>query len=263
VEIGFQTKPQIGLDQIRQALKESVPEGVVVADAGYGNDSGFRWEITKLGWRYVLGVQSATSVWELGKQPLPAKRRKRMGRPPRRLRRSAQHQPLSVRDLAFTLPPSVWHDLRGRQGTERTLRSRFAAVRVRPAHRDDEEAEAAAEEWLLMEWPKADAEPIKYWLSTLPAGTKLKDLVKMAKHRWVIERDYRELKQELGLNHYQGRGWRGFHHHATLCIAAYGFLIAERNRFSPSARAGHAGLSAPQPPPGFHPRGSPPSSRAA
>ena len=106
-------------------------------------------------------------------------------------------------------------------------------------------------------------EPTKYWLSTLPAATKLKDLVRMAKHRWIIERDYEELKQELGLGHYEGRGWRGFHHHATLCIAAYGFLVAERSRFSPSARAGRLGLSVPEMPPQFRPRGSPGSPRAA
>jgi SRSO17 transposase len=88
-------------------------------------------------------------------------------------------------------------------------------------------------------------------------------LVKLAKQRWIIERDYQELKQELGLGHYEGRGWRGFHHHATLCIAAYGFLVAERNRFSPSARAGYLGLPKPEIPPDFQPRGSPPSSRAA
>jgi SRSO17 transposase len=91
----------------------------------------------------------------------------------------------------------------------------------------------------------------------------LKPLVKLAKHRWIIERDYEELKQELGLGHYEGRGWRGFHHHATLCIAAYGFLVSERSRFSPSARVGHVGLRAGKPPQGFRPRGSPGASRAA
>ena len=91
----------------------------------------------------------------------------------------------------------------------------------------------------------------------MPAGAKLKDLIKMAKHRWVIERDYEELKQELGLGHFEGRNWRGFHHHATLCIAAYGFLIAERNLFSPSARAGHLRLVALGLAPDFHPRGAP------
>ena len=111
--------------------------------------------------------------------------------------------------------------------------SRFAAVRVRPAHRDYKRTEPYPEEWLLIEWPKKESEPTKYWLSTLPEKTSLKSLVKIAKHRWIIERDYEELKQELGLGHYEGRGWRGFHHHATLCIAAYGFLISERNRFPP------------------------------
>jgi len=119
------------------------------------------------------------------------------------------------------------------------------------------------EQWLLIEWPRGEAAPTKYWLSTLPAETPLKDLVRMAKQRWIIERDYEELKQELGLGHYEGRGWRGFHHHATLCIAAYGFLVAERNRFSPSARAGRLGLSIPKMPPQFHPRGSPRSPRTA
>jgi SRSO17 transposase len=143
------------------------------------------------------------------------------------------------------------------------LRSRFAAIRVRPAHRDEKLTEPRPEEWLLIEWPKEASEPTKYWLSNLPAKTALKPLVKLAKHRWIIERDYEELKQELGLGHYEGRGWRGFHHHATLCIAAYGFLVSERSRFSPSARAGHIGLRVAKPPKGFLPRGSPRAPRAA
>ena len=111
----------------------------------------------------------------------------------------------------------------------------------------------------LIEWPGEQAEPIKYWFSTLPEDVKLQDLVRLAKHRWIVERDYQELKQELGLGHYEGRGWRGFHHHATLCIAAYGFLVAERSRFSPSARSGHLDLPSPETPPRFFPRGSPDS----
>jgi SRSO17 transposase len=116
---------------------------------------------------------------------------------------------------------------------------------------------------LLIEWPAGESEPTKYWLSTLPADIAPVELAHLAKHRWIIERDYQELKQELGLGHYEGRGWRGFHHHATLCIAAYGFLVAERSRFSPSARVGHLGLPVPEPAPDFRPRGSPLSSRAA
>ena len=261
-EVQFQTKPQIALDQIRAAVLEDVPGGVVVADAGYGVDSRFRSGVTELGLEYVVGVQSSTTVWEPGTEPLPPLPRKPTGRPPRLLRRTPEHQPVSVKQLALSLPTEAWKTVTWRQGARQKLRSRFAALRIRPAHRDNWRAEPHPEEWLIIEWPKEEAEPTKYWLSTLPAETKLKDLVAIAKQRWIIERDYQELKQELGLGHYEGRGWRGFHHHATLCIAAYGFLVAERNRFSPSAGVGTLGLRAPELPPGFRPRGSHPT-RAA
>jgi SRSO17 transposase len=261
-QVQFQTKPQIALDQIREAVAEDIPRGVVVADAGYGNDSRFRSQITALGLKYAVGVQSSITVWKPGTEPLPPLPRKSTGRPPRLLRRNQDHQPVSAKELALSLPEDSWTSLSWRQGTRQKLHSRFAALRVRPAHRDYWQAEPHPEEWLLIEWPKGEAEPAKYWLSTLPANTKLKDLVATAKQRWIIERDYQELKQELGLGHYEGRGWRGFHHHATLCIAAYGFLVAERNRFSPSARVGELGLPIPEPPPGFRPRGSRPT-RAA
>jgi SRSO17 transposase len=262
-EVKFQTKPEIALDQLRAAVAAQVARGVILADAAYGINTEFRDGLTQLELEYVVGVQSSLTVWEPGKQPLPAKPRGTMGRPPRLLQRSVDHQPVSVKQLAMSLPSSAFREITWREGTERKLRSRFAAVRVRPAHRDYEKAEPRAEEWLLIEWPRSEAEPTKYWVSTLPSNTALKALVKMAKHRWIIERDYQELKQELGLGHFEGRNWRGFHHHATLCIAAYGFLVAERNRFSPSARAGHLGFAAPGPGPDFRPRGSPRSPRAA
>jgi SRSO17 transposase len=256
-EIVFQTKPEIALDQICAAAAAGVERGVVLVDAAYGINTEFREGVTALGLQYVAGVQSSMTVWEPGKQPLPAKPRGKMGRPPRLLQRSTAHQPVSVKQLAMNLPSTAYKHITWREGTDRKLQSRFAAVRVRAAHRDYEKAEPHVEEWVLIEWPRGEAEPTKYWMSTLPVPTKLKALVKMAKHRWIIERDYEELKQELGLGHFEGRNWRGFHHHATLCIAAYGFLVAERNRFSPSARAGHLGLLAPGPAPDFRPRGSP------
>ena len=262
-EVRFQTKPEIALDQIRAALAAKVDRGVVLADAAYGINTEFRDGLTDLELQYVVGVQSTMTVWEPGQQPLPAKPRGRMGRPPRLLRRSNQHQPVSVKQLAMSLPSTAFREVTWREAGERKLRSRFAAVRVRAAHRDYEKAEPHAEEWLLIEWPRGEAEPTKYWVSTLPPTTKLKALIKMAKQRWIIERDYEELKQELGLGHFEGRNWRGFHHHATLCIAAYGFLVAERTRFSPSARAGHLGFVASGPAADFHPRGSPGPSRAA
>lgn len=257
-EVLFQTKPEIALEQIRQAMELQVPVGVVLADAGYGKGTEFRTALTEGGLQYVVGIESNTTVWEPGQKPLPAPMRKPgRGAPPKRLQRTADHQPVSVKQLALSLPASAWKQIAWRQGSEETLRSRFAAVRVRPAHRDYKRTEPYPEEWLLIEWPKKESEPTKYWLSTLLEKTPLKALVKIAKHRWVIERDYEELKQELGLGHYEGRSWRGFHHHASLCIAAYGFLISEQNRFPPSVRAGDVGLSAPELPSDFRPRGSP------
>jgi SRSO17 transposase len=262
-EIRFQTKPEMALQQIRTALDREIPVAPVLADAAYGNDTRFRDGITELGLPYVLGIQSSVSVWKPGQAPLPKRKWKGNGRPPKLLRRDPRHAPISVKELALTLPFRVWREVRWREGTRHQLRSRFAALRVRPAHRDYWRREPRPEEWLLVEWPKEESEPTKYWLSTLPAHTKLPDLVRLAKHRWIIERDYEELKQELGLGHYEGRGWRGFHHHATLCIAAYGFLVAERSRFSPSARAGQVDLPVPEMPRQFRPRGSPGARGAA
>jgi SRSO17 transposase len=262
-EVEFQTKPEMALEQIRAAVAAELDRGVVLADVAYGSNTEFRDGLTGLGLPYVVGVQSSMTVWEPGKQPLPPKPRNKTGRPPRLLQRSRKHQPVPVKQLALSLPTSAFRDITWRQGTDQKLKSRFAAVRVRPAHRDYWKAEPHAEEWLLVEWPRREPEPTKYWVSTMLPGTTLKDLVRMAKHRWIMERDYQELKQELGLGHFEGRNWRGFHHHATLCIAAYGFLIAERNRFPPSARAGPLRFTRPEPVPDFRPRGSPHTRRAA
>jgi SRSO17 transposase len=262
-EIRFQTKPEIALHQIRTALDREIPAAPILADAAYGNDTKFREGITELGLLYVMGIQSSVSVWSPGQAPLPKRKWKGIGRPTKLLRRGGQHVPVAVRALAMSLPASAWKTVGWREGTRRPLRSRFAALRIPPAHRDYWSSEPHPEQWLLSEWPKQEAEPTKYWLSTLPASTNLSHLVRIAKQRWIIERDYQELKQELGLGHYEGRGWRGFHHHATLCIAAYGFLVAERSRFSPSARAGQVDLPVPEIPPQFHPRGSPRARGAA
>lgn len=262
-EITFQTKPALALAQIRGAVEQEVPAAPVLADSAYGNDTQFREGITALGLPYVVGVHENVTVWRAGEIPRPKKRRKGRGRPPTRLHRDAEHQPVSVKELALSLPDPAWKTVTWREGTKHQLKARFAALRVRPAHRDYKRSEPYPEEWLLMEWPRGEAEPTKYWLSTLPPQTRLAALVRLAKHRWIIERDYEELKQELGLGHYEGRGWRGFHHHATLCIAAYGFLVIERTRFSPSARSGRLELRPPKIPPHFQPRGSPRARRTA
>src|ERR1700719_190930 len=233
-EIRFKTKPQIALEQLRWACAAGISRGVVLMDAGYGADTDLRATITTLGLSYVAGIMPNTSVWAPGKAPLPPKKWSGQGRPPKLIRRDAKHRPISVRALARRLPPRAWRTIEWREGTAERLFSRFARVRGRVADRDYWLAEPRAEEWLLIEWPAGENAPTKYWLSTLPEDISFCRLVDFAKLRWRIERDYQELKQEVGLGHFEGRGWRGFHHHATLCIAAYGFLISERETIPPS-----------------------------
>src|SRR6266576_210193 len=267
-EIRFQTKPEIALQQIRGLVEEDVPRAPVLADAAYGNDNGFRDELQQLRLEYAVGVQSSTSVWPPGLAPLPSKTRGLMGRPPKLLRRDERHQPLAVKELALCLSPSDLRRVSWREGTRGTMHSRFAALRVRVAHRDYERSQPREEQWLLIEWPKAEKEPTKYWLSNLPASISVRKLVATAKLRWRIERDYEELKQELGLGHFEGRNWRGFHHHASLCIAAYGFLVVERCLFSPAPdspplRATGLQLRLPRLSRGAKPRGAAGSNRTA
>ena len=182
-----------------------------------------------------------------------------MGRPPVIPRRTQQRQPISVEDLAQALPASAFHMVSWREGTNETLSGRFAAVRVRHAGGNIGKARLHPEQWLLVEWPVSDADPLKYHLSNLPEDTALNDLVAQAHMRWRIEGDYQDLKQELGLGHYEGRGWRGFHHHAMLCIAAYGFLVSERIAAGKSggAKKNFAARQMPALPADYIPRGSP------
>jgi SRSO17 transposase len=254
--ITFETKTAIALGQLRQALAAGVPVGIVLGDPAYGDETDFRVGVADLGLHYVLGVRSGTSVWAPGTGPLPPAPWSGHGRRPTRLRRDAEHQPVTLKALALSLPADAWRSVTWRAGTNGELSSRFAAVRVRPAHRDTQRSEPWPEEWLLIEWPDGDAEPAKYWFSNLARRTTLKRLVRIAKARWWIERDYQELKQELGLGQFEGRNWRGFHHHASLCIAAYGFLIAERCLFPPQRHFIRRRIETPVLPAGFRPRGA-------
>jgi SRSO17 transposase len=262
-EIAFQTKSEIALDQIRAGLAAGLARAPVLMDAAYGNDTELREGVSALGLSYVAGILSSTSVWAHGTAPLPPPPWSGRGRRPKRLRRDAEHQPISVKALALGLPPEAWHEIAWREGSNDVLRSRFARSRVRAAHRDHTLSEPRQEEWLVIEWPQDEREPTKYWLSNLPEDVAFEPLVDLTKLRWRIERDYQELKQELGLGHYEGRGWRGFHHHASLCIAAYGFLIAERARLSPSGAGGAGRLQAPRLPAGYRPRGASAAAGAA
>ena len=253
--IGFQSKPEIALEQITAARDEGFEPGVVLADAGYGHSGAFRDGLAALSLDYIVGVQGNATVWPEGQEPGA---RRKPGRPPKGSERAAL--PRQVSALAKGLPGAAWRSVRWRQGSAATLGSRFAALRVRPVKRWRDPPRPAL--WLLVEWPEGEGEPTKYWLSNLPAKTPIERLVYLAKLRWLIERDYQELKGELGLGHYEGRGWPGFHHHAALCIAAYGFLVAEKAAFPPSAETARL-VQAPDLPAGHRPRGSPDPNREA
>jgi SRSO17 transposase len=234
--IRFKTKPQIALEQIRAALLAGVAPGVVLVDAGYGNSSSFRQAITALGLTYVAAIQSTTKVRPVHEDD---------PKPPR----------VSVEALALSLPKRAWRTVVWREGTNMKLRSRFARVRVRVSPIRGESR--FAEETLLIEWPKGEAKPTKYWLATVDPDMSLRRLVDLAKMRWRIEHDYRDLKQEIGLGHYEGRGWTGFHHHGTLSIAAYGFLISERERIPPSGPRSATPIEKSPVPSDYRPRGAP------
>ncbi|MGQ0618866.1 MAG: IS701 family transposase [Panacagrimonas sp.] len=226
--IVFATKTQIALQHLQRLLSQAVAPDCVLADAGYGVDTAFRQQLSDMGLTYTVGITSAISVWPPDVEPLPPLAYSGRGRVPVQPRRTPQRQPLTVKALAQALPARSFRTVRWREGSNQTLSSRFAAVRVRHGGGNVGRARLWPPQWLLIEWPKGQAEPEKYYLSTLPERATLTELVQMAHRRWRIERDYQELKQEFGLDHYEGRGWRGFHHHASLSVAAYGFLVAER-----------------------------------
>ena len=234
-DITFKTKPQIALEQIQAACAAEVARGVVLMDPAYGSDISLRSGIRALDLSYVAGVWSSIKV-----------------------RTVARHGELgvrmSVKDIALSLPQHAWRTITWRQGTNDQLRSRFARVRVHASPTRGRRGQP--EETLLIEWPEGEAEPTKYWLSTLDENVPFRRLVDMAKMRWRIERDYQDLKQEIGLGHYEGRGWPGFHHHGTLCIAAYGFLISEQETIPPSGPCSARRVKKSAIPSDYRPRGA-------
>jgi SRSO17 transposase len=254
-DIKFQTKPEIALELIRRALEEDIPRSIVLADAGYGNETEFRERLSGMNVLYAVGIQKNTTVWAPGTTPIQPPSYKGKGRPRKLLMRGENHTPVSVLELAKSLPRNAWKNINWREGVAGEMTSRFARLRVHTAHRDTWRSTLRQEEWLVFEWPSSEKEPIKYWLSTMPADITFTEMIRRIKMRWRIERDYYELKQEIGLGHFEGRGWIGFHHHASLCIAAYAFMVCTRIAFSPS---GLARILFKMPPlsEGFRPRGS-------
>jgi SRSO17 transposase len=267
-EARFATKPQIALAQLEVLLAAGAPRHCVIADAGYGVETAFRLRLSELGLPYTVGIKSTVSVWTEQSEPLPPKPYSGRGRPPVTPRRTPRRQPVSVKALARSLPADAFQIVSWHDGTNEPLTGRFAVARVRHAGGNPGRARLWPQQWLLIEWPEYESEPTKYWFSTLPQNTSLNELVGIAQMRWRVERDYQDLKQEFGLGHYEGRGWRGFHHHASLAIAAYGFLVSERLTSATGRISGENAIrnaiqrQVPVIPADFVPRGSPARAKA-
>jgi SRSO17 transposase len=233
-DVAYQKKWGIALGQIDAALRWGVRKHVVLADAGYGDASEFREALRQRGLRYVVGVQGDHRVWPPGTWPRrPEKKPGEPGRP--RTFWSADAEPLKISAMAKQLGREAYSTVRWREGSRGKQSSHFIAWWVQSAEncRKSRGRVPTEPQWLLCEWPDGEEEPTKFWLAAFPRNTSLAALVRLAKLRWRVERDYQELKQEIGLDHYEGRTWRGFHHHATLCAVAHGFLALRRALFPP------------------------------
>jgi SRSO17 transposase len=225
-EIGFKPKWQLALDLIDQVRGWELPDRTVIADAGYGDTTEFRDGLEARQLSYVVGVSPNLGVWaKPPKVKIPEYRGR--GAPATRYDYGAQ-RPSSVRDVA--LKAKGWKKVRWREGTKGWLASRFLALRVQPSHGFVDGQPPHKEVWLLVQWPDDEEEPTKYFLADLPASYALRRVVRVAKRRWKIEQDYQQLKEELGLDHYEGRNWAGWHHHVTLVMLAHAFLTLETLR---------------------------------
>jgi len=236
LDVAFRRKWEIALDLLEDAARWGLKKRLVLVDAGYGEITEFRETLIERAYPYLVGVGGDPVVWKPGTQPIaPHQWRRPAGHsgPTRTRYRDGRVAPVSILALATSRGRSACRSIRWREGSKGTQESRFSAVRVRTAHKHKQGRPPGAEEWLLYEWPADEKAPTKFWLSNLPANTSLKELVRLAKLRWRVERDYQELKQEIGLDHFEGRSWRGFHHHTTLCAAAHAFLALNRALFPP------------------------------
>ncbi len=222
--VTFKRKWQIGLEMIDHAKSWGIPVTVVVADAGYGVTTDFRAGLRERGLRYVVGVTGDVGTWrnQVTSEPLPAYRGR--GRPPARQRLASPEHAL---EIAKALPADAWAEVRWREGTKGPMEGRFAVVRAQPSHGHVRGKVTEPVEWLLIEWPPGTSEPTKFWLSNLPESTPLQELVYWAKIRWWVEQNYQQLKDDLGLDHFEGRSWAGWHHHVTLAMTAFDFLVME------------------------------------
>ena len=238
-DVLFQKKWEISLAQIDAALAWGLPRRVVLADAGYGDVTEYRDGLLARGLDYVVGINGVQVLWPPGAAPIPPPPTRPVGQrgmTPSRWK-TGEQKPMTALALALSRGRAGCRTVSWREGSRGRQKSFFGAIRVRCAHHHLQGKPPGDEQWLLYEWPSDEEEPTKFWLATLPARTPVKDLVRLAKLRWRVERDYQEMKQEIGLDHFEGRGWRGFHHHATLCAVAHGFLALRRALFPPEEDA--------------------------
>ena len=228
--IGYRSKNQLAVELVDQVLAWDVPRLPVVADSAYGNDFDFRASLRERGLQYVVAVEPSTKVWTSDPAQAPVAASKPTGRPRQYAALKDLPKAKTLDEVAKDLPKQAWHNVTWRQGTKGPMRSRFAQVKVWAAHGwSRQEHPKRVTEWLLIEWPEGAAAPSDYWLAQWgDQALGLRRLVKIARARWRVELDYRELKEELGLDHYEGRHWLGWHHHVTLVSMAFAFLRIEQ-----------------------------------
>jgi SRSO17 transposase len=225
--VSFQTKPDSAVALCRQAAGWEIPTAPILADCAYGDDSGFRSELHGQELEYVLAVSAQISVYGPETSFAVPERNGTTGRP--RTVARPDRKPESVRALAERLPSEAFKTVVCRtKPAGEEVESRFAFVRVVAAHPVRNDNQPPRWEWLIIEWPDGEEAPSDYWLSNLPETESRERLARLARLRWTIELDYRQLKGELGLDHYEGRSYLGFHHHCALVTCAHAFLTLER-----------------------------------
>jgi SRSO17 transposase len=235
-EVVFQTKPQLGVGLVKRAAGWAIDRAPVLGDAAYGENTQLRGDLDAGGIEYVLSINPETTIFEPDAVfVLPERKPGKPGRTP--AAHHADRDPVSVGEYAKTLTETDFRTVAFRGKGKTRVRSRFAFKRVTAAHPVTRDRVAPREEWLIIEWPEGDEAPSDYWISNLPAGTKPQRLARLARLRWMIELDYRQLKGELGLDHYEGRSYLGWYHHTALVTTAHAFLTLERQNPNRRRRA--------------------------
>jgi SRSO17 transposase len=227
-EVVFKTKPELAADLVEEAAGWETVKAPILGDCAYGKNTELRERLNDTELEYVLSVSEEVSVFTAETvYDVPAPRQSGKGR--QKTRPRPDREPEQIGDLIKRLGPAQFKTVTFRDGPDgKRMRSRFCFLRVRAAHEWEKRSTPPREEWLIVEWPKGKDKPTDYWLSNLPATTKPERLARLARLRWTIELDYKQLKGELGLDHYEGRSWLGWYHHTALVTAVHGFLTLER-----------------------------------